>query len=48
LDEENAMRKIAAGKRLFAGEGGQAGLKLAGSQTLSTGVVHLTYQRADG
>jgi dihydrofolate reductase len=39
---------VGHGKRLFAGDGGQAGLKLAGSQTFSTGVVHLTYQRADG
>ena len=38
---------VGHGKRLFAGEGGQAGLKLAGSQTFSTGVVHLSYQRAD-
>ena len=39
---------VGHGKRLFAGEGGQTGLKLTGSQTFSTGVVHLTYQRADG
>jgi hypothetical protein len=39
---------VGPGKRLFEGEGGQAGLKLAGSQTFSTGVVHLIYQRADG
>jgi dihydrofolate reductase len=39
---------VGHGRRLFAGDGGQAGLKLAGSQTFSTGVVHLTYQRADG
>ena len=39
---------VGHGKRLFAGEGGQAGLKLAGSQTFGTGVVHLSYQRADG
>ena len=39
---------VGHGERLFAGEGGQAGLKLAGSQTFGTGVVHLTYQRADG
>jgi dihydrofolate reductase len=39
---------VGHGKRLFAGEGGQAGLKLAGSQTFGTGVVHLTYQRAGG
>jgi hypothetical protein len=39
---------VGHGKRLFADEGGQAGLKLAGSQTFSPGVVHLTYQRADG
>jgi dihydrofolate reductase len=39
---------VGRGKRLFEGEGGQAGLTLAGSQTFSSGVVHLTYQRADG
>jgi dihydrofolate reductase len=39
---------VGHGKRLFAGEGGQTGLELTGSQTFSTGVVHLTYQRADG
>jgi dihydrofolate reductase len=39
---------VGHGKRLFEGEGGQAGLKLAASETFSTGVVHLTYQRADG
>jgi dihydrofolate reductase len=39
---------VGHGKRLFAGESGQTGLKLTGSQTFSTGVVHLTYQRADG
>jgi dihydrofolate reductase len=39
---------VGHGKRLFEGEGGQAGLKLAGSETFSTGVVHLTYRRADG
>ena len=39
---------VGHGKRLFAGEDGRAGLKLAGSQTFGTGVVHLTYQRADG
>jgi dihydrofolate reductase len=38
---------VGHGKRLFEGEGGQTGLKLAGSETFSTGVVHLTYQRAD-
>ena len=38
---------VGHGKRLFAGEGGQAGLKLAGSQTFGSGVVHLTYPRAD-
>jgi len=39
---------VGHGKRLLEGEGGQAGLKLAASETFSTGVVHLTYQRADG
>jgi dihydrofolate reductase len=39
---------VGHGKRLFEGECGQAGLKLAASETFSTGVVHLTYQRADG
>jgi dihydrofolate reductase len=39
---------VGHGKRLFEGEGGHAGLKLAASETFSTGVVHLTYQRADG
>jgi dihydrofolate reductase len=39
---------VGHGKRLFEGEGGQAALKLTGSETFSTGVVHLTYQRADG
>jgi dihydrofolate reductase len=39
---------VGHGKRLFEGEGGQAALKLTGSETFSTGVVHLTYQRGDG
>ena len=39
---------VGHGKRLFEGEVGRAGLKLAASETFSTGVVHLTYQRADG
>jgi dihydrofolate reductase len=39
---------VGRGKRLFEGEGGQAGLTLAGSQTFSSGVVHLSYQRAGG
>ncbi|HEV8280189.1 MAG TPA: dihydrofolate reductase family protein [Streptosporangiaceae bacterium] len=39
---------VGHGKRLFEGEGGHAGLKLAASETFGTGVVHLTYQRADG
>ena len=34
------------GKRLFGGEGSQVGLKLAGSETFPTGVVHLTYEQA--
>ena len=39
---------VGHGKRLFAGEGGRSRLTLARSQTFSTGVVHLTYQRAGG
>ncbi|HEV2452293.1 MAG TPA: dihydrofolate reductase family protein [Streptosporangiaceae bacterium] len=34
------------GKRLFDEDGSQINLTLAGSQTFSTGVVHLTYQPA--
>jgi dihydrofolate reductase len=37
---------VGHGKRLFGGEGGQVGLELAGSQTFSSGVVHLTYHPA--
>jgi dihydrofolate reductase len=37
---------VGRGKRLFADAGDQAGLTLAGSQTLSSGVVHLTYHPA--
>src|SRR5215468_12142827 len=51
LDEFHLLQfpvVVGPGKRLFEGEGGQAGLKLAGSQTFSTGVVHLIYQRAGG
>jgi dihydrofolate reductase len=36
------------GRRLFAGEASQAGLKLARSETFPTGVVHLTYHPASG
>jgi dihydrofolate reductase len=39
---------IGAGKRLFSEPGGQVPLALAGSQAFSTGVMHLTYQPADG
>jgi dihydrofolate reductase len=35
---------VGHGKRLFPGEGAPAGLRLAGSQAFSTGVVQLTYQ----
>ena len=38
---------VGRGKRLFDGEGSQVGLKLAGSETFPTGVVHLTYQPAE-
>jgi dihydrofolate reductase len=34
------------GKRLFNDDGDQIPLKLTGSQAFSTGVVHLTYQKA--
>jgi dihydrofolate reductase len=34
------------GKRLFDDDGDQIPLKLTGSQAFSTGVVHLTYQKA--
>jgi dihydrofolate reductase len=37
---------LGRGKRLFDGEGGQVGLKLAASEAFPTGVVHLTYQPA--
>ena len=39
---------VGHGKRLFGAEGHQAGLKLAASEAFSSGVVHLTYQRASG
>jgi len=35
---------VGHGKRLFEDDGGPVGLELAGSQTFSTGVVHLTYR----
>ena len=38
---------IGHGKRLFSGEG-QVGLTLTGSETFSSGVVHLTYHPASG
>jgi dihydrofolate reductase len=37
---------VGHGKRLFEGEGDQAGLTLAGSEALASGVVHLTYHPA--
>jgi dihydrofolate reductase len=37
---------VGHGKRLFGGEGSQVGLELTGSQTFSSGVVHLTYHLA--
>jgi dihydrofolate reductase len=37
---------IGTGKRLFSEPGDQVPLALAGSQALSTGVMHLTYQPA--
>jgi dihydrofolate reductase len=37
---------IGRGKRLFDDEGEQIPLRLTGSQAFSTGVVHLTYQKA--
>jgi dihydrofolate reductase len=38
---------VGHGKRLFGGEGDQVGLKLAASEALASGVVHLTYHPAD-
>jgi dihydrofolate reductase len=35
---------VGHGKRLFEDDGSPVGLELAGSQTFSTGVVHLTYR----
>jgi dihydrofolate reductase len=37
---------VGKGKRLFAGDGGTAGLRLASSEAFSTGVLHLTYHPA--
>ncbi len=37
---------VGSGKRLFGTPGGQLPLKLLGSATFQTGVVHLTYARA--
>jgi hypothetical protein len=37
---------VGHGKRLFEGEGAQVPLTLAGSTTLTNGVLHLTYQPA--
>jgi dihydrofolate reductase len=37
---------VGHGKRLFAGEGSTAGLRLAGSEAFPAGVVHLTYHPA--
>jgi dihydrofolate reductase len=39
---------IGTGKRLFSEPGSQVPLVLTGSQAFSTGVMHLTYQPADG
>jgi dihydrofolate reductase len=39
---------VGHGKRLFSGEGNQAGLKLAASEAFTSGVVHLTYHAASG
>jgi len=39
---------VGHGRRLFGGEGDQVGLKLAASEAFASGVVHLTYQPADG
>jgi dihydrofolate reductase len=39
---------IGAGKRLFSEPGNQVPLALTGSQSFSTGVVHLSYEPADG
>jgi dihydrofolate reductase len=37
---------VGSGRRLFAADGDQVPLKLAESQTFSTGVMHLSYQPA--
>ena len=37
---------LGSGKRLFGHEGSQVGLRLAASEAVPTGVVHLTYQPA--
>ena len=39
---------VGHGKRLFGGEGNQAGLTLAASEAFTSGVVHLTYHPASG
>ena len=39
---------IGTGKRLFSEPGDQVPLALTGSQAFSTGVVHLSYEPADG
>jgi dihydrofolate reductase len=47
LDELHLMicpLVLGSGKRLFDEKDGQVPLKLAGSETFPTGVVHLTYQ----
>jgi dihydrofolate reductase len=51
LDEFHLLQfpvVVGHGKRLFGTEGGQVGLKLAGSEAFSTGVLHLTYRTAGG
>jgi len=39
---------LGTGKRLFSEPGSQVPLALTGSQAFSTGVVHLSYEPADG
>jgi dihydrofolate reductase len=49
LDELNLLIfpvVVGHGKRLFAGDGGTTGLRLASSQAFPTGVLHLAYHPA--